>query len=270
MAHALSPASRLVAARRAAALAGAAAWAAVLPVSPARLTPMTRSLLAALGVRAELEGPGFSVPGEVGTLIVANHVSWLDVLAVLSVEPVTMLAKREVGDWPVIGRIAHEAGTAFIDRDGLRSLPGTVAELTALLRAGQSVMAFPEGTTRCSTPGPLRRAVFQAALDAGAPVRPVTLAYRQDGRPSTVAAYVGVDSFGVSLGRVLTASSLTVHLRVHPPLHPSAADTRRTLAARATAVLEGVAQPAPASVPSPQEAMESGEGGGASSRSMTV
>ncbi|MDT3397217.1 1-acyl-sn-glycerol-3-phosphate acyltransferase [Streptomyces sp. B1866] len=180
-----------------------------------------------------------------GTLVVANHISWLDIVALLAVEPVTMLAKREVAGWPVVGRLTRRAGTLFIDRDRLRGLPETVAELSARLRAGQSVAVFPQGVTWCSgAAGRFRRAAFQAALDAGAPVRPVTLGYYQHGTASTVAAFVGEDGFASSLRRVLGADGLTVRVTVHEPvLAARGADDRRALAARAQAVVGGARLP---------------------------
>ncbi|GAB2819490.1 lysophospholipid acyltransferase family protein [Actinocorallia aurea] len=269
MAAALPPVPRHTAALRGARLAGVLARA--VPSGPGDLVPLSRALLTALditvtteppgedaarparrlhAVRGNAQGPALSVPGPTGTLIVANHVSWLDIPALLSLEPVTMLAKREVGTWPLIGGLARRAGTCFIDRDRLHSLPGTVADIAALLRAGTSVVAFPEGTTRCLTPGHLHRAVFQAALDAAAPIRPVTLTYRQGPHPSTLPAYVGTDPFTLSLRRVLTATTLSLSLHLHPPLHPSPSDTRRSLAAHIASLL-APAVPAPAHQLSP-------------------
>ncbi|WP_078843358.1 1-acyl-sn-glycerol-3-phosphate acyltransferase [Streptomyces albus] len=225
---------------------------------PETLRGRARALLDALGVRLETPdgavlsapagsdargGPGGPAPG---TLIVANHISWLDAVALLAVEPVTLLAKREVGGWPVLGPVVRRAGTRFIDRGSLRGLPATVADLAGLLRAGRSVAVFPEGATHCSAPGgPFRPAAFQAALDAAAAVRPVTIGYEQAGAPSTVAAFVGEDGFGGSLHRVLTARALTVRVRVHPPLLPvSGGDDRRSLAAHAQALVRHEARPA--------------------------
>ncbi|WUH92015.1 1-acyl-sn-glycerol-3-phosphate acyltransferase [Streptomyces sp. NBC_00433] len=193
-----------------------------------------RRLLADLGVGLTGGTAGLAVPGAAtGTLVVANHISWLDALALLAVQPARLLAKREVGRWPVVGTLVRRAGTRFIDRDGLRGLPDTVRELAALLRSGESVVVFPEGTTWCSVPGgPFRRATFQAALDAGAPVRPVTLTYTSHGVPTTLPAFVGEGTFAGSLRRVAAARGLAVEVTAHPALHPAGHD-RRSLAALA-------------------------------------
>ncbi|WP_268967007.1 1-acyl-sn-glycerol-3-phosphate acyltransferase [[Actinomadura] parvosata] len=80
----------------------------------------------------------------------------------------------------------------FIDRERLMALPGAVAAVADALRAGDTVVAFPEGTTWCGRGmGGFRPAVFQAAIDAGAVVRPATLRYREGPRPSTRACFVG-------------------------------------------------------------------------------
>ena len=202
-----------------------------------------RNVLWALGVRIDASRTPLSVPvepGGPGTLIVADHISWLDVLALLAVEPATLLAKREVERWPVFGSLATKAGARFIDRDRPRELPTTVADLAHLLRAGRSVMVFPQGTTWCSQrAGGFRRAMFQAAIDAGAPVRPVTISYSQRDRPTKVAAFLGDEGVGPSLHRVAGARDLTVRVRAHAPLMPAV--DRRALAAAAQAAVCGSA-----------------------------
>ncbi|WP_206077800.1 lysophospholipid acyltransferase family protein [Prauserella endophytica] len=191
-----------------------------------------RAVLNALDVTLDADEGPLHVPGPVGTLIVANHVSWLDIVGLLAVEPAAFLAKREVADWPLVGGLARRLDTLFVDRWALRGLPESVDAVAARLREGRSVAVFPEATTYCSEPGgPFRRAVFQAALDAGAPVRPVTLTYLQGGEPSTVAAFVGDDTLARSIGRVVKASELTLRVRAHPALAPEG--DRRELAARA-------------------------------------
>ncbi|MFF3643235.1 lysophospholipid acyltransferase family protein [Streptomyces sp. NPDC002564] len=235
--------------------------------APAALRTEARAVLGALGVGLEATGAGRLSAGAcgTGTLVVANHISWLDVVALLAVEPVTVLAKREVGRWPVIGTLVRRAGTRFIDRDGdPRGLPHTVREVAGVLRSGGSVLVFPQATTWCSAAGGrFRRAAFQAAVDAGAPVRPVTVAYRQNGKPSTAAAFLGTEDFTASLRRVAGARGLTARITVHAPVR--GADRRSLAAAAQEAVLAGHRGPerrqATAGTPLPRRAPAGGPAG---------
>ncbi|MER7348749.1 lysophospholipid acyltransferase family protein [Streptomyces aurantiacus] len=196
-----------------------------------------RRVLRALGVALEAGRWPLSVPAsDAGTLIVANHISWLDVVALLAVEPVSFVAKKEVGRWPVVGTLARRMGTQFIDREGgRRELPLMVGELAKALASGRSVLVFPQATTWCSvSAGRFRRAAFQAAVDAGVAVRPVTVGYRQGGTVSTSAAFLGDEGFGGSLRRVAVARGLTVRVTAHPPLY---GNDRKSLAAGAWAAV---------------------------------
>jgi 1-acyl-sn-glycerol-3-phosphate acyltransferase len=226
-------------------LATAAATAPLLVLSPRPvrawwLRTVCRAVLAAVGVvvRVRRTGPPDRPFGTAGSLVVANHVSWIEVLALCSVAPVRVLAKRELSRWPVIGPIAAATGVLFIDRTGVRLLPRTVAEMAAALRSGHTVAAFPEGTTWCgAAAGPFRRAAFQAALDAGVPVRPVAVTLTSRGRPAPEAAFVGEQDLLHSVGRVLRLPAPACELTVLPALAPEG--TRAELAARAAAAIAG-------------------------------
>jgi 1-acyl-sn-glycerol-3-phosphate acyltransferase len=186
-----------------------------------------RALLAALGVRLVWRGPA----PRPGSLLVANHVSWLDIVALLAVEPVRLVAKHEVRRWPAIGMLARLSGSLFVDRSRPRLLPGTVGEVAAALRAGRSVAVFPEGTTFCGAAhGRFRPAMFQAALDAQAPVVPITIRY-----DTTAAAFVGDDTLWSSVRRIAALRSLTVTLVAAPALRPAVGADRRALARTAQA-----------------------------------
>jgi 1-acyl-sn-glycerol-3-phosphate acyltransferase len=221
---------------------------AAAPMLPARirarwLRACSRAMLWSAGVRLRVIAASSPWPGGRGAaggmLVVANHVSWIDVLALSAVAPVRLLAKREVGDWPLIGGLARRAGALFVDRARLGALRGTVAALTAALRAGDCVAVFPEGTTWCGVAaGPFRRAAFQAAIDAGAPVRPVAVAFRHaDGSTAHTAAFVGAQTLLDSMLRVLRTPGLTCELTVLPPLAPTG--DRRDLARRAQEAIAG-------------------------------
>ncbi|MFF3947715.1 lysophospholipid acyltransferase family protein [Streptomyces sp. NPDC001902] len=194
----------------------------------------TRSVAAAFGVRVRLPEPAPREPGR-GLLVVSNHVSWLDILLIAAVFPGRNVAKREIRDWPVIGRLCVRGRTIFIDRERIRALPDTVAEVAAALRSGATVVAFPEGSTWCGREeGRYRRALFQAALDAGADVQPLLIRYRHaDGRPSTEAAFLGEDTLMDSVRRVVAARGLTAEVAAFPRIAAVSLPDRRALAAAA-------------------------------------
>ncbi|PWR07915.1 1-acyl-sn-glycerol-3-phosphate acyltransferase [Micromonospora acroterricola] len=215
----------------------------LLPVLPARerqaaVRGWARAAARAFGVRLVIKG---RLPRR-RALLVANHVSWLDILAVLAVAPTRMVAKREVRAWPVVGLLAAAAGTVFVDRSRPRALPDTVRRLAGTLRAGRSVAVFPEGTTWCARDGVsdcrpgggFRPAMFQAAIDTGSPVVPLRLAYRCEatGAATTAAAFLGADTLLRSVARVAAARELVVSVTIAAALHP-ARDADRRLLARA-------------------------------------
>jgi 1-acyl-sn-glycerol-3-phosphate acyltransferase len=202
-----------------------------------------RAVLRSSGVRVRVTGE----LGDGGELLAVNHLSWIEVLAVGTLRPVRMVAKREMGDWPVIGRVARRSGALFVDRAGLRGLRHTVAATADALREGGDVAVFPEGTTWCgAAAGPFRRAVFQAAIDADAPVRPVAVALRlPGGERAAAAAFIGEQTMWDSLLLVLRLPHVVCELTILPAL-PRSAD-RRELARQAgdaIAAVTGVPHPA--------------------------
>lgn len=184
-----------------------------------------RAVLRGFGVRVRVHGPAAPLAGPL--LVVANHVSWLDIPLVAAVLPGRMLAKREVRGWPLLGRLAAFGGTLFIDRDRLRSLPGTVGAMSCVLAGGGRVVVFPEGSTWCGRAGgSFRPAAFQAALDTGSDIQPVRITYR----PVGPAAFVGDDPLGASLWRIATAERLVADIWILDPISSSRYPDRRSLA----------------------------------------
>jgi 1-acyl-sn-glycerol-3-phosphate acyltransferase len=196
-----------------------------------------RLMLRCLGVRIAVSGS--PIRNLRGVLVVSGHVSWVDIFAIGSVMPGRFVAKSEMVRWPGLGLLARLIKVIPIDRDNLRRLPDVVGAIAARLRAGQTVVAFPEGTTWCGIAyGPFRPAMFQAAVDAGRPVQPLRLTYyHRDGRPSTVAAYVGDDTLMASIRRLITAQRTII--RVHVASLQLPGDDRRDLMARCESAVRG-------------------------------
>ncbi|MGW2822062.1 lysophospholipid acyltransferase family protein [Streptomyces sp. NPDC001443] len=198
-------------------------------IPAAAIRRWSRWIVRAAGVRIRATGPAAPAGG---LLLVANHISWLDIPLLAAVRPARMLAKAEIRQWPVAGPLAAGGGVLFIDRDRLRALPDTVARMADVLRGGGAVAVFPEGSTWCGrAQGDFRRAAFQAALDAGAAVQPVRIRYRfAGGAASTAPAYVGDDSLLASVWRVVSARGLIAEVEVRPALPAGAVADRRALA----------------------------------------
>ncbi|OLT48540.1 acyl-phosphate glycerol 3-phosphate acyltransferase [Saccharomonospora sp. CUA-673] len=209
---------------------------AVLPGRDRVVRTVFRTLLRALGirlvVRGDLDGSGR------GGLVVSNHISFVDIMGLSAVRPMRALAKREIASWPVLGTLVSRAGTVFLDRERLSTLPAAVAELADTMRSGSLVTVNPEGTTWCgAASGRFAPATFQAAIDAGVPVRPVALRYLAGGRETTRAAFIGPETLIASLRRVVALRDLTLELTVCPEIAPGRAADRGELAALAQAAV---------------------------------
>ena len=165
-------------------------------------------------------------------LIVSNHVSWIDVLIIQSLQPSIFIAKKEVRDWPIIGAIAKACGVIFVDRSSVQSAKNMVNDVTTALAHGYSVAAFPEGTSSHGYQVSLFHAnLFEAAIHQQTSVRPVTLRYCNANNKSLCTDAAFVDDFGFlhSLHKVMALPSVTVKVHVGTAL-PSLGHSRRTLA----------------------------------------
>jgi 1-acyl-sn-glycerol-3-phosphate acyltransferase len=202
-----------------------------------------RVLLWCLGVRVTVSGgPIRNLPG---MLVVSDHVSWLDIVTIAAVlptsrwrtAPASCVGRADVAAHLVVRMIACLIKVIPIERASLRQLPGVVDAVAARLRAGQTVVAFPEGTTWCGlASGPFYPAMFQAAVDTGRPVQPLRLRYyHRDGRVSTVPAYIGDDTLPRSIGRLLVARRTVARVYVESLQLPG--DDRRELARRCQAAI---------------------------------
>jgi 1-acyl-sn-glycerol-3-phosphate acyltransferase len=206
-----------------------------------------RSVLACMGIRLRVSGSdGLAARGR-GVLVVNNHTSWLDIVAVNAVRPMRALAKSDIARWPVLGRLVTAAGSVYVNREALRTLPATVTELADVLRSGSMVNATPEGTTWCGlTHGRFRPAVFQAAIDGGVPVLPVALRFRlRGGSPTTAPSFIGDETIVDSVRRVARLRGLVLEVHVLDELAPGRAPDRRALATLAEAALDTVLLPSP-------------------------
>lgn len=178
-----------------------------------------------LGIR--LKADGQALPD--GHLLVANHVSWLDIAAVHAVLPqARFVSKADVRHWPLVGQLVEGAGTLFIERESKRDALRVVHQTAAALQAGDCVAVFPEGTTG---PGPellpFHANLLQAAVSTGAPVLPVVLRWHEPGeRFSTAAQFIGGTTLVQSLWRIASARGLAIDVQILPAVAGEGRDRR--------------------------------------------
>jgi 1-acyl-sn-glycerol-3-phosphate acyltransferase len=176
-----------------------------------------------------------------GVLLLANHVSWLDIVVMNANRPSHFVAKTEIRRWPVIGMLARRNGTIFIERGRRHAVHDVIRLMVDELRAGKVCSVFPEGTTSDGTAVlPFHANLIESAIEAPAPIVPLTLRYLDHGRPSTRAAYVGEDSLFDSVVKVLSGPGLSVRVIVGEALLPPHAGTRHVLAGQVRDQMVGV------------------------------
>lgn len=181
-------------------------------------------MLSLLGIG--LRHAGHLHPGPL--LVVANHVSWLDILAINAVQPVRFVSKADVRHWPLLGWLVACGGTLFIERERKRDALRVVHQVAETLRGGGIVAVFPEGTT---SEGhgvlPFHANLLQAAIATEAPVQPLVLRYRDaHGAPSAAAPYVGDTSLAESVWTVVMGEGLEAQVRIEPAQGTRHADRR--------------------------------------------
>ena len=229
----------------------------LIPVLPLLVLPLPgrrrslglgcRLLLLCLGIRISLSGN--PIRNLRGVLVVSDHTSWLDVLALSAVIPAAFVARADMFTGGIVGLLARLLGVIPIDRASLRTLPAVVEQVARRLRGGQTVVVFPEGTTWCGRPGPghsgvFYPALFQAAIDAARPVQPVALGYRNaDGSLSTAPAYIGTETLLRTLWRVLSVRRTVACVRVESLRLPGG--DRRALARHCQSAIRPVVRAVP-------------------------
>jgi 1-acyl-sn-glycerol-3-phosphate acyltransferase len=202
-----------------------------------------RRMLAILGIELRLAG----TPPDLGpVLLVANHISWLDILVMHAARYCRFVSKSDVERWPLIGTLATGAGTLYIERESRRHAMRVVHDMAARLRAGDVLAVFPEGTTSDGRALlPFHANLLQAAISADAPVQPVALSFvdRASGETSFAASYIGDDTLVASLWRTLTAPPLAAVAIFGEPQHAQGRDRRAWAAALRDAVADLRASP---------------------------
>lgn len=225
--------------------AGLAACALIFPWAAAArrdriVQGWSRKLLAIVGVRVQQDG---GVPALEHAMIVANHVSWLDIFVINALHPCHFVAKSEIRAWPLLGWLAEKGGTVFLARGNRRELRHIFKGMVGALQAGERVAFFPEGTTAAQgTVLPFHANLFEAAVDAGVLVQPYALRYlNAAGELHPSVDFSGDITFAQSMLAVLSGPPVEARLTCLAPLQAAGAHRRELAQAAQQAIADVVA-----------------------------
>ena len=195
----------------------------------ARVHVWAGEMLRIVGIELVVNG---TPPAAGPVLLVANHISWLDILVMHASRHCRFVSKSDVKGWPFVSTLAHGADTLYIERESRRDAHRVVLQMAVRLRAGDILAVFPEGTTGDGvTLKPFHANLIQAAIEAAVPVQPVALKFidKASGATSFAPSYVDDETLVGSISRTLSARGLKAVVTFGEP-QVSEGQTRRVWA----------------------------------------
>ena len=196
----------------------------------ARIRWWSNKMLRLIGIVLRVEGAAATG----GSLLVANHISWLDIMVVHAVVPeARFVSKADVKAWPLVSRLVDAAGTLYLERERKRDALRVVHDVAEALVAGQTVAIFPEGTTSTGHGLlPFHANLLQAAIATATPVQPVALRFSDSTHAvSEAVEFVGATSLLQSLWRSACGDGVVARLVLPAGTRPRPGVDRRALAA---------------------------------------
>jgi 1-acyl-sn-glycerol-3-phosphate acyltransferase len=223
----------------------------------------SRGLVRICGARLKVTGVELApqlardgvVPGTQGRLVLCNHISWIDVFALLGASPSRFVAKSEIGTWPLVGWLVTLVGTLYIERGRRHAVASMNHRVRDRLRSGETIVVFAEGTT---TDGfsllPFHSNLIAPALEVGCEIWPVALRYTARGVQTGAASFVGEMGLITSLWNLLVVRGIEIEVAYLAALPPSAGHTRHHLAQLARTAIATHLGITPDPAPGPQRA----------------
>lgn len=178
-----------------------------------KITQMAGKLIKKIGIKVIIDHQQKLTSWQ--GMLVSNHISWLEIVAIRAYLPVRYIAKIEVRDFPFLGHIAQALGSIFISRQQ-KTTSLKVKQVTDSLMAGDSVVLFPEATTSDGTNIlPFKVSYFQSAINAQAAILPIMIKYlNADGSINTKVAYWNDINLIESIWQVAKQRDVTLYINV--------------------------------------------------------
>lgn len=188
----------------------------------------SKKLLHILDIKVEVRGLTEHLLDQKKYLMVANHISWLDIIVIQSIKPSIFVAKSDVASWFLLGWVARMTGTIFINREQVSDVKKSLKRIRQRL-IKRTVCIFPEGT---STNGryvmPFKSNLFQASINTRKSILPICLSYEQEKKYTDQAAFIGDMTLIDSIHKIKSHRNILAVLEVLPIIKPHA--SRKELA----------------------------------------
>ena len=179
-----------------------------------------KRLLSIFEIKVEVQGLDSFLSNQKQYLMVANHISWMDIIVIQSIKPSIFVAKSDVASWPLFGWVAQMTGTIFIKREKVSDIKKALKKMKRRL-IKRSVCIFPEGT---STNGryllTFKSNLFQSSIDTHKSILPLCLRYKQKGMYSDKVAFIGDMSLVDSIMKIKKEIDISVEVEVLQPIRP--------------------------------------------------
>ena len=192
----------------------------------ARVQVWAGEMLRIVGIELVVNG---QPPASGPVLLVANHISWLDIVVMHAARHCRFVGKSDIKAWPFVSTLSEGGGTLYLERESRRDAHRVVVTMAERLRAGDILAVFPEGTTGDGvTLKPFHANLIQAAIEAAVPVQPVALKFidAATGTTSFAPSYVDDETLIGSIWRTLTAQGIKAVVTFGAP-QESGGKTRR-------------------------------------------
>lgn len=199
------------------------------------------AMLAICQVEVRFQNQGDAAPGQ-RVLVVANHVSWLDIFLLNSLRPCHFVAKADIRSWPILGWLSQKAGTIFLARGKQREVRRIYEGLVHQIAAGKHIAFFPEGTTAPQgTILPFHANLFEAAIEAQVPIQPFAIRYVDaHGKLHHAVDFIGEMTFAESMNLILRGGKITAELTQLPLISSDNAHRREVAQAARLAVAQSL------------------------------
>lgn len=208
----------------------------------------SRRLLRIVRLTVRVHGEPHALPAGAAHMLLANHVSWLDVFVLRAHVECRFVAKSEIRHWPLVGWMVSRQGTVFVQRARKRDTARVNETVELALQSGEAVVVFPEGTTTDGTEvKPFHASLLQPLVHVHGWAVPVGLRYvRADGSRDTAPAYVDDLSLWESALRITAQPALSAELFFGEPVHAVGRHRRDLAEVTAASVASSLGLPSPA------------------------